>query len=282
MLRISRYTIGSSRIPEGMDGFRAAVMADLHDCCVGKDNSNIRDTLLAERPECLLLAGDMITEGYSGLYYQHAIDLITQLTEHIPVYYGMGNHELRWSNKPDDAVPKTFRWYKDYLTKRGVRFLVNQSIHLGRSGLEADLGKEDDSVRLTGLSLPGIYYRKKRIEQLTPEVVRHCVGPASDKSFELLLAHTPQFFHAYVQWGADLAIAGHFHGGNVRLPLLGGVISPYIRLFPKYDMGQFTDKVTGRQMIVTAGVGSHTIPRIFNPPEVVILTLRHRRVDAYS
>lgn len=104
---------------------------------------------------------------------------------------------------------------------------------------------------------------KKELDEL--------LGRPSKEKFEILLAHTPKYAETYVKWGGDLIFSGHYHGGMMRLPFLGGVISPDFRLFPKYSKGQFT---FGEQhLIVGAGLGEHTIPlRIWNPRELVMVT----------
>lgn len=102
--------------------------------------------------------------------------------------------------------------------------------------------------------------------------VEGLLGKSRRDCFELLIAHNPDYFDNYAKWGADLTVSGHVHGGIMRLPVLGGVISPMLRLFPKYDGGLF--EKDGRQMILSRGLGMHTIPvRIFNPGELVVIHL---------
>ena len=127
-------------------------------------------------------------------------------------------------------------------------------------------------IRLTGLSLPLTCYKKGRKPGGTEKQIRALAGPADPEHYQILLAHTPAYAEAYHRWGADLSLAGHFHGGIVRLPVLGGVIDTGWHLFPHYDRGIFP--VGGGEMIVSAGLGSHTIPlRVNNPPELVGITL---------
>lgn len=130
-------------------------------------------------------------------------------------------------------------------------------------------------IRLIGLDLPPIYYRKKKITGLDALAVEGMVGAADRERFNVLLAHSPQYFEAYSEWGADLTLSGHFHGGIIRLPLLGGVISPYLRLFPKYDKGIYRSGRGEGRMVLAAGLGTHTFPRINNPAELVLLTFKH-------
>ncbi|WP_434309364.1 metallophosphoesterase [Hominifimenecus sp. rT4P-3] len=269
-LRISRYLVDSEKIPEEMNGCRIAVLADLHDCEVGKKNSRLLAALRQEQPNCVLLAGDMVVENVkccrARLAYRKAREFLIALAKEFPVYYGMGNHESRWK-KNVDSHSMTFERFRQELEDEGIIFLDNRSVVLGNG---------DRGVRITGLELPLPYYQRKiRIPHLTGAAIRKLAGEADQQHFQILLAHSPQFFQGYGDWGADLALAGHFHGGMIRLPVAGGVISTYCRLFPKYDRGMFVKK--NRRMIVSAGLGTHTIPlRINNPPELIFLELTHR------
>lgn len=321
-LQITRVLVRSAKIPTDMDGYRAAVLADLHDCTLGDNNRILRDALYREDPAALLIAGDMITESHTGVHMSNAYRLLCELSDSFDIYYAMGNHELRWKNK-EKARP-AFEKYKESLINNGIIFLENSSVCLCRKGCGGEdkcvkysegtdgIGNEsrsaDDSreacmggygsstiredskdcedsksnkdnkgmgIRLIGLDLPPIYYRKKKITGLDALAVEGMVGAADRERFNVLLAHSPQYFEAYSEWGADLTLSGHFHGGIIRLPLLGGVISPYLRLFPKYDKGIYRSGRGEGRMVLAAGLGTHTFPRINNPAELVLLTFKH-------
>ncbi len=99
------------------------------------------------------------------------------------------------------------------------------------------------------------------------------VKGAEKDRFQILIAHNPQYFKEYAGWGADLTLSGHVHGGIVRLPLLGGVVSPSLALFPKYSGGRYQQ--AGRTMILSRGLGTHTINvRMFNPGEVSLIEIK--------
>ena len=321
-LQITRVLVRSAKIPTDMDGYRAAVLADLHDCTLGDNNRILRDALYREDPAALLIAGDMITESHTGVHMSNAYRLLCELSDSFDIYYAMGNHELRWKYK-EKARP-AFEKYKESLINNGIIFLENSSVCLCRKGCGGEdkcvkysegtdgIGNEsrsaDDSreacmggygsstiredskdcegnksnkdnkgmgIRLIGLDLPPIYYRKKKITGLDALAVEGMVGAADRERFNVLLAHSPQYFEAYSEWGADLTLSGHFHGGIIRLPLLGGVISPYLRLFPKYDKGIYRSGRGEGRMVLAAGLGTHTFPRINNPAELVLLTFKH-------
>jgi predicted MPP superfamily phosphohydrolase len=310
-LQITRVVAKSPKIPSEMDGYSAALLADLHNCALGNDNRTLREALFAENPDVLLIAGDMITESRTGLRISEAQRLLQGLSSAFKIYYACGNHELRWKYKPD-ARP-SFDEFKKSLAGYGITFLENMSVFLERGndgemkGCKAgkaagEAGKADEKtgraagktgkaagktgeaagktgkaagIRLTGLDLPPAYYKKRRITPLDAMTIEELAGAAERPYFNVLLAHSPEYFEAYARWGADLTLSGHFHGGIIRLPFIGGVISPYLRLFPKYDKGLYHSYNNESCMVLTAGLGTHTVPRVNNPPELVLITFEH-------
>ena len=104
------------------------------------------------------------------------------------------------------------------------------------------------------------------------KALREKFGIPDPEAFHILLAHNPVYFDTYAAWGADLTLSGHLHGGIIRIPGIGGLITPQAQLFPKYDRGLIS--VNGKYMVVSAGLGEHTVPiRIFNPPQLILITV---------
>jgi predicted MPP superfamily phosphohydrolase len=282
-LQITRVVAKSPKIPSEMDGYSAALLADLHNCALGNGNRTLREALFAENPDVLLIAGDMITESRTGLRISEAQRLLQGLSSAFKIYYACGNHELRWKYKPD-ARP-SFDEFKKSLAGYGITFLENMSVFLergndgemkgGKAGKAAGKTGKAAGIRLTGLDLPPAYYKKRRITPLDAMTIEELAGAAERPYFNMLLAHSPEYFEAYARWGADLTLSGHFHGGIIRLPFIGGVISPYLRLFPKYDKGLYHSYNNESCMVLTAGLGTHTVPRVNNPPELVLITFEH-------
>ena len=138
------------------------------------------------------------------------------------------------------------------------------------------LGKEKASFQIpyafliSGLLPPYQYYKKGGKDFLKSEEIEVLLGKTSKNQFQVLLAHTPKYGDSYLEWGSDVTFSGHYHGGMVQLPFLGGVISPDFRIFPKYCKGHFQEG--DRHLIVSGGLGEHTIPlRIFNPRELIMV-----------
>jgi predicted MPP superfamily phosphohydrolase len=275
-LQITRVVAKSPKIPSEMDGYSAALLADLHNCALGNENRTLREALFAENPDVLLIAGDMITESRTGLRISEAQRLLQGLSSAFKIYYACGNHELRWKYKPD-ARP-SFDEFKKSLAGYGITFLENMSVFLERGNdgeMKGCKAGKAAGIRLTGLDLPPAYYKKRRITPLDAMTIEELAGAAERPYFNVLLAHSPEYFEAYARWGADLTLSGHFHGGIIRLPFIGGVISPYLRLFPKYDKGLYHSYNNESCMVLTAGLGTHTVPRVNNPPELVLITFEH-------
>ena len=147
---------------------------------------------------------------------------------------------------------------------------TNEKIKIGNEITLSIIEIKGEQVQITGLALPEEYYQKGKKIQLSVKTMNRLAGKASKERFHILLAHTPRYGDTYLDWGGDLILAGHYHGGMMRLPILGGVISPDFKLFPKYCRGDFHRQ--DRHLIVSAGLGEHTLPiRIFNPRELVLI-----------
>ncbi len=267
-LKTVEYSVVSEKVPEAFDGFRMAVLADVHNCRIGASHSLLVNAVAHAHPDCILLAGDMVTEhkkGRRAVEYEIGFDLIHSLCRIAPVYYALGNHEQRWK---ENELPGRMRFeqWEEMLRSWGVEFLDNAT---------AIIQKDDSRISVGGLSLPGKYFSKMERHKPDEKTLTKLMGTPDRDCFHILMAHTPAFFPVYRKWGADLVLSGHYHGGIVRLPWLGGVISTSYRLFPKYDHGIYQEE--GSTMIVSSGLGWHTIPlRINNPPELVIARLQSR------
>lgn len=260
--KIRRYRLSLPQLKDLDSEKRVILLADLHNKVYGEDNEELFRSVRRERPDIILIAGDMII-GKKELCCKEAMEFVSRLTSVCPVYYSLGNHEQRMKENTGTQEGEAFRTYQDKLKKAGVCFLEND-------GAECMLDRL--KVQLHGLELPMPTYEKFKRHMVTAEDIRKCIGQADGACFQLLMAHNPVFFPAYKAWGADLTVSGHLHGGIVRIPGLGGMITPQATLFPKYS-GEMT--VEGNQAIVVSkGLGTHTINfRFCNHAEVVVIHL---------
>lgn len=235
------------------------LLADLHNRKYGPHNEKLLAAIEAERPDFILSAGDLMT-SVPEQSMEPAEELVRSLAKRYPIYYANGNHEYRIYHDPEKFGPMGEE-YRGVLKACGVRLLENESVLLPAEG-----------IRIYGLDLPMRFYRKLGRRSPGKEELDGMLGTAGGGEYRILLAHNPAWFEAYAAWGADLTLSGHVHGGIMRLPWLGGVLSTSLTLFPKYDGGEF--ELGEKRMIVSRGLGSHTIPiRIFNPAELVAVEL---------
>ena len=253
---IVSYEIRSDKLAKPC---RMVLLSDLHNRSFGRDNERLIRKITELSPDGILVAGDMLT-ATKGHDYSAALRLMERLSEAYPIYYGMGNHEYRLQLYPDQ-YPGMYEGYLKGLRAAGIEPLINESTCLPAW-----------NVAVCGVQIDRCYYKHLRKEPMESEYLPRILGEASEDAFQVLIAHNPAYFEDYAAWGADLVVSGHVHGGIMRLPVLGGVLSPSLTLFPKYDGGRFTcGKST---MILSRGLGSHTIPlRFFNPGELVVIEL---------
>ncbi len=261
----SRFTIREYQCRSGAfrKGIKFVLLSDLHSKSFGRNNVKLLRAIENIKPDMILIAGDMYTAG-RGQTAEVARELVCSLSARYPVYYGMGNHEYKTRMFPEE-YGEVYEDYAKELGQAGVRLLINEKACL--SELPVDI---------YGLDLGREYYRKFHGAQMEKGYLGGLLGKPDPERFTVLIAHNPDYFEEYARWGADLVVSGHVHGGLMRLPVLGGVISPAMKLFPKYDGGLFQE---GKSiMILSRGLGTHTLPiRIFNPGELVVI-----RVDGQN
>ena len=139
-------------------------------------------------------------------------------------------------------------------------------------GDKINITKDNQEFAVYGLNLPTDYYERLKVEPLNKTDISNYIGEANEDSYNILIAHNPDYFKAYSNWGANLILSGHNHGGLVKLPLFGGVISPRLHLFPRYSYGLY--EKDNSKMILTNGLGAHSLKiRVNNIPEIVLIDI---------
>ena len=251
-LMINELTIKNDKIPSGFSGFRIAQVSDLHNAEFGEDNIKLLSMLEECEPDIILITGDLIDSRRTDI--EIGITFAEKATMIAPTYYVTGNHEARI-----DEYEELIKG----LQQVGVSVLQNEAVLLEQSGeMIAIAGIEDPSFSTDYLFGDSETVTKDILSELLDESI-----------YTVLLAHRPELFDTYVDCEADLVFSGHAHGGQFRLPLIGGVVAPNQGLFPEYDAGLYSEE--GTDMVVSRGIGNSILPfRINNRPEIVLVELQ--------
>lgn len=253
---VKKYRFRSDKLKKDC---RIVFLSDLHGKEYGIGNKRLMQAIEEVSPDLVFVGGDMLTAKPEASY-EKAVAFLLKCGEKYPVYYALGNHEYRTRIYPENYGTM----YQDYMGSfagSGIRFLDNESLFLPEYG-----------IQLTGLTVAREYYRRFAKRKLKEDYLRETLGEADGASYQIMLAHNPEFFPDYAAWRPDLVLAGHVHGGVARIPGFKGIISPSLLPFPHYDGGLFEEY--GSRMIISRGLGMHTIPvRLFNPGELVVVEL---------
>lgn len=236
--KVTEYPIGSDKLPTSFNGLKIAQVSDLHNTQFGKNNQKLLQLLQDAQPDMILLTGDLIDSFRTNL--DPAVDFCQAAVQLAPTYYVPGNHESR--------IPEDYAALKEALEACGVVILENESL---------DFCRGEDAVTLIGLMDPnfGIIW---------PEI--------ETENYQIALSHRPELLDEYAALGLDLVLTGHAHGGQFRLPFIGGLFAPHQGLFPRYTAGVHTSGNT--TMVISRGLGNvPLLPRFNNRPEVILITL---------
>lgn len=249
---ITKYTYKNEQIPSQFKNLKILQISDLHNAQFGKNQNTIIRKIKKCQPDMIFITGDIIDANRYDL--QKAITLVKQVVDIALTYYVSGNHEA-WSNHYNEV--------KAALLEEKVVVLDNDSI---------DIKRGKDSITLIGLKDPAFLYSDYFFGTDYSAWENYLKSQVKYNKFEILLSHRPELMDIYKKHNVDLVFSGHVHGGQFRLPFMGGVVGPDQGFFPKYDAGEFVEQNT--TMILSRGLGNSIIPlRIFNRPELVLVEL---------
>lgn len=248
-IQTTLYEIQITEEYADLDDFTIVQISDLHNARFGKEQTRLLAAVAEQEPDIIAVTGDLIDSSRTNM--DVAMAFMEQATEIAPVYYVTGNHE-GW-------IGDAYGELKVRLEEAGV-YVLDNAMYSGQfEGLDINIAGVSDP------DMPGnnIVLTKQTIQTLMDETT----------DYTILLSHRPELFDTYVSSGANLVLAGHYHGGQFRIPFIGGVIAPGAGLFPEYAEGTFTENYT--TMVVNRGLGNSVIPvRINNRPEVVVVKLQ--------
>lgn len=266
-LEITKYEIENEKIPKEFNNFKIVQISDLHNKSFGKDNKRLLETIDSQNPDIVVITGDLV-EG-DNKDFNIALNLIDELLKKYKVYHIIGNHEQKSLIKKHKELYKT---YFDKLYKKNIVNLDNEKIRIKKDG---------KYINIYGLIIPLEYYPyffknyENKNMKLEQDFINNKLGEINRDEYNILLAHTPFFFEDYEKYGVDLVLSGHVHGGIIRLPKVGGLLSPNREFFPKYDFGKYIKNNT--TMLLSKGLGgSKVLIRFACKPEIVSITLKSK------
>lgn len=263
MLKKEFYVVKYSKLPQNFDNCKIILITDLHNNKFGKNNKNLLKKIDDELPDFIMIAGDLMV-GNDNPNMSISLNLLEQLSKKYNIFYVNGNHESKIKNMENSDI---YKKYERKIKDMGINYINNENVHIVRT----KNGKREEII-VTGLELDREFFGKFHRPPMTVEYINNILGESKKDKFNILIAHNPMYFEEYAKWGADLVLSGHIHGGIMILPYFGGILSPQMVLFPKYDRGKF--KYNKSTLILSRGLGLHTIKlRIFNRPELSVIKL---------
>lgn len=252
-LEQNTYVISSAQLPPAFSGFRIAHVSDLHNAQMGQGNEKLLSMLEKMQPDMIAITGDLIDSRKTDMGV--ALDFVSEAVKIAPCYYVPGNHEARIAQ---------YEEFKGKMVATGVTVLENTQTQITRG---------NDTITVTGMKDPSFEtdYLLGDAEAVINAQLE--VLAVAEDTYRILLSHRPELFACYTAHAVDLALSGHAHGGQFRLPLIGGLFAPNQGLFPQYDAGVFAEGRT--RMVVSRGIGNSAFPfRFANPPEVLLIELK--------
>lgn len=245
-LQRTDYTIASERLPREFDGFVIAQVADLHNAEYDEGNQKLLSMLKEAKPDIIVLTGDTIDAQTPNVPV--VLAFLEQAVQIAPCYFVTGNHECALNRMEYYEIEAQIR-------EIGVEILRAEAVTLERGGAQITLLGVDDE------NFDGTLHSSEQLREL-----------AGTDGYTILLSHRPEYFWRYAEAQIDLTFSGHAHGGQFRLPLIGGLYAPGQGVLPEYDCGVYTYK--NANMVVSRGIGQSSFPlRFNNRPELVIVTL---------
>jgi len=253
-LQVSNYKIVNNNIPVDFNNYKIVQISDFHNNQSNTLTNDLIKEIEKQKPNIIVLTGDFVDSSKTNV--EVAINFIKKINTVAPIYYVSGNHEASISG---------YIKFKEQLLENKVIILENKT---------EVLKINESSINLMGIDDPRMAHESFISDSEIVKVELDNVKYNGDK-YNILLSHRPELFDTYVEKEIDLILTGHAHGGQIRIPFIGGIVAPNQGFFPKYTSGIFEKNKT--TMVVSRGIGNSIIPfRINNRPELVVITLYNK------
>ena len=264
-IKVTKYDVKNSKIPKSFNDFKIVQLSDIHNDYYGDKLTDLIDKVKKEEPNIIVITGDLVDAQRYNV--ENTLNFIDAIKDIAPIYFIYGNHDI--CIEGDSYYT---RMVED-LENRGVIFLniKEDKITIG-----------DDSINIIGIQDPSVVYAIEKFayletsEEITRGMIQEFLNEVdTENNFTIMLAHRPEYFEVYANYNIDLVLTGHAHGGQFRIPFIGGLYAPNQGLFPKYTSGVHSSNNT--EMIISRGLGNSRFPiRVFNTPEIVSITLKSK------
>ena len=267
-LQASHYIFRSPKVHGALEGYRIVQISDLHNKEFGKGNCHLLALIKAQMPDLIVITGDLMDSYHVNL--SKAVEFAKRVAKLAPCYFVTGNHEHRMT------MEKLTRFLLD-LEEAGVRVLRNEAVELGMK--TRSISAEDGDPDAAPLTEPASYFRLIGVDcqQGKTDTLQRLMLMRDPEELNILLSHKPHYASYYKKAGVDLVLSGHAHGGQWRLPGVGGLFAPGQGVIPKYTAGMY--RIGDTVLCVSRGLGNSSFPlRIENKPEVVTVILRGESV----
>lgn len=251
---VTKHTLQSDKLPGGFDSYRIVQLSDLQSKRFGEDQRRLIRKVAALEPDLIVVTGDLTDRRIHD--DKAALELMTEAVKLAPVYYVHGNHE---------RDHRDLASLDEKLTEAGVHILRNEHETL-------PLG--DGEIALLGVEDP-LFNRVEDgdVDKMESHLRQALDGLDHQWHYTILLSHRPELFEVYARYGIDLSLTGHAHGGQFRIPFVGGVYAPEQGFWPEYYEGYHEAGTSS--MLISRGLGNSRFPlRLFNRPEIVLVELR--------
>lgn len=262
---VDQFTLSSAKIPKVFDGFKIVHLSDLHGAAFKDGQKTLLTKIKAENPDLIVISGDTLDRHIEN--WENSLSLLTELAKSYPVYASTGNHEY-WTPHRDQTL-KT-------MENTGVQVLAGNGVSLRRPATLSTAGgtsSEAAQIWLYGIHDPNFFDSDDAYLAQLAALQNEQAQISGNQDFVMLISHRPELQKLYASYGFDLSFSGHAHGGQVRLPFTQGLIAPNQGLLPKLTAG--LHEFDGKYLMISRGIGNPSgVPRVFNPPEIVSLTLK--------
>ncbi len=269
-ITVHTYTHENENLPEDFEGFRIVQLTDIHSVRNEKQGQLIYEKTKAQEPDIICITGDLVDSKYYAIHgvggETLTIALIQRLVELAPVFYVYGNHEMILLDDPQRNA------FKVALEEAGVNIINNEVIALKKES-------GDGKMHIAGIQDPSTLYKDPRFNEFDTNGERMeamldmVMEGIAEEDFVLMLSHRPEYLELYDQYEIDVCLSGHAHGGQFRIPFVGGVYAPGQGFWPKYTVGVY--ETEDLALYVGTGIGNSVIPvRVFNPPEILTIVLK--------